>query len=331
MATELQLCIDGQPNLENGHSRKMSVLVGLPDQGCNADTGMIVLAGGYGSKMMSHVYVKMRNLFADIFNMIVLQCDYFGYQYVNNDFLDDPAVPEESIDAYHEMGPMQAMDHLIAIWAVMDRLEADGRSWDRNKIIFYGHSHGAYLGWLCNAFAPKLFSAIIDNSAYLFPYYIDQDRELERESSEKKGFMYHFYVSDHISDRQIYDLTYLYQRVKNEALILTFHGSEDTMISFQEKQNFVRNVPNTVIHKITPDNLKECFCRIDGVDHPFFNSAKHSLDADFLWFFLYVVQKYHLLKAWGERGLFTEKKFRTAKYWYTIRLLEGKPIMLRDH
>jgi hypothetical protein len=142
-------------------------------------------------------------------------------------------------------------------------------------------------------------------------------------------YPYRYYISDYINDKQIYDLQYLYKRVKNEALILTFHGSEDTMIPYKKKNDFVQQIPNAVMHKITPENLASCYFELKGVRHPFCYSATHSLDADFVWLFMWVIYKYSLIKAWGNRGTFQEKTFFTKAYRYDIKLQDGKPEMYR--
>jgi hypothetical protein len=78
MAQQLVLEMEAQHNLETGKSRTMKVYVGVPETGCNPDTGMVVLAGEYGSKTTSNIYVKLRNILSDTFNMIVIQCDFLA-------------------------------------------------------------------------------------------------------------------------------------------------------------------------------------------------------------------------------------------------------------
>ena len=44
----------------------------------NENTGMLVLIPGYGGNIDSHVFRKMREVFAEQYNFITVQCDYFG-------------------------------------------------------------------------------------------------------------------------------------------------------------------------------------------------------------------------------------------------------------
>ncbi len=55
------------------------------------------------------------------------------------------------------MGIMQAIDNISAVICIMEIIKDNCYKFNRNKIIIYGHSHGAYLAYLCNAFAPNLF------------------------------------------------------------------------------------------------------------------------------------------------------------------------------
>ena len=77
---------------------------------------------------------------------------------------------DEDLTNFNDMGIMQALDNISAIVTVIEIIKDNGYKFDESKIIIYGHSHGAYLGYLCNAFAPNLFSMIIDNSAWLFQH-----------------------------------------------------------------------------------------------------------------------------------------------------------------
>lgn len=322
-ALEQEYCIriEGQPLLRDNSPRWFDAYYSVPSAGVNEQTGMILVCGGYGSKITSNVYKKIRHLFRDRYNMIIVQCDYFGYTYMNNDYMYYDSIPPETAAFYNEMGVMQAMDHLCAIWEIMKLMSDAGTEFDHNKIIFYGHSHGAYLGYLCNALAPGLFSVIIENSAYLYPYHINHPREIPYiEDGVEKSLYYTYLISEIIEDTEIYDLKYIYQRVNNEALILSFHGSEDTMIPLEEKKNFMQTVRNSCLHIITPED----------VDHRIFYSAKHSLDVDFLQLFDFCVEHYGILQAWGVRGKFSKVKYYTSQYCYTVQLEKGKPVMIRE-
>ena len=50
----------------------------------NENTGMLVLIPGYGGNIDSHVFRKMREVFAEQYNFITVQCDYFGNRFMDS-------------------------------------------------------------------------------------------------------------------------------------------------------------------------------------------------------------------------------------------------------
>lgn len=320
MAMEYEIKFNGQPLFEKNEKRIVKMRLCEPMTGVNDKTGILVLSGGFGSKMDSNVWRKMRHMFADKYNFITLQVDYFGYCYMNHDFITMGTMPGESADCYNEMGPIQAMDHLRAICAVIDIEKRNDNIIDTGKILFFGHSHGAYLAYLCNAFAPKLFSVIIENSAYLFPYYIDRARKIQYYAGEELKEIYHYYIEDKVEDRCIYDLKYLYQRFHNTAQILSFHGTEDSMVTYDMKREFLQGVDNSILHQISSENS----------DNLVFGSATHSLDTNFFAFFGLVSSKYDLQNPLVTGGEFSKRVFRTPSFKYRIVMEEEYPIMYRE-
>ena len=72
---------------DNYSKRTFNIRLSTPDS-INNETGILLFIAGYGASSSSNVYEKMRNEFADKFNLITIQCDYFGYEYMQNDFWD---------------------------------------------------------------------------------------------------------------------------------------------------------------------------------------------------------------------------------------------------
>ena len=62
--------------------RKANIYFSEPEVGVNEDTGILLLIAGYGGNASSNVYKKMREQFADKYNLITVQCDYFGYEFM---------------------------------------------------------------------------------------------------------------------------------------------------------------------------------------------------------------------------------------------------------
>lgn len=72
----------GHPSIYSSNSRKLKVYFSEPDAGVNEDTGILLLIAGFGGNANSKVYNKMRAVFADKFNLITVQCNYFGWEFM---------------------------------------------------------------------------------------------------------------------------------------------------------------------------------------------------------------------------------------------------------
>ena len=195
--------IYSEKNNNKYSDRKLRVDYSVPNE-VNQETGILLLIAGYGGNIDSNVYKKMRNLFSDNYNLIVLQCSYFGSEFMQTPSFDEftnmyndmnvnkktsvlvngRSITEisyemnENLDNMNDMGPMQAIDNITAILAVIEEAKKNGIVVNSKKVIIYGQSHGAYLAYLCNRFCPNMFSLIIENSAYIFPLYLDTGRTI---------------------------------------------------------------------------------------------------------------------------------------------------------
>ena len=139
----------------------------------------------------------MREFFADQYSLVTIQCDFFGSEFMqssksftlknrNENVLgvlnseerdlvkrDSSRILEvlsthtvtlpviaklkEEQNHFNDMGFMQAIDIITAIEAVKIILKDNDFIFDDNKLIGFGHSHGAYLVHLCNRLAPLIF------------------------------------------------------------------------------------------------------------------------------------------------------------------------------
>lgn len=360
MAREHQVELFGQPagGRQEGkpcRERKYQIYFAEPENGMDENTGLLLLIAGYGGNARSRVYQKMRRVFADEYNLVTLQCDYLGWEFMQDQFhlfITDGLLREnlteeeyqllsedysgnkgilaekiltgyidlkETAGNYNEMGLWQAMDHLMAARVVLDIMRENGHPCPERRVYAYGQSHGAYLCYLCNFLAPGLFLGIIENSAYLFPYFMDVDREVivkgEQMTLRK---LFHYRVRDLETDRQSYDLERLYQGFQNQAEIVSYHGEEDTMIPLDRKKDFLQHVSGVTLYVVTRD-------MVDGV---VFQSAGHSLGADLLWLFRAAM---HDLEAnpterTGD-GTFYEQCFETDCYRYRVGWEMGIPLL----
>lgn len=353
MAKEYTIDIQGQPTRYSDQVRSIKMYFAEPEQGAGEHTGILLFIAGYGGHGMSNVYQKMRRVFADQYDLITVQCDYLGSQYMQNDqhlavteeMLRKVLSPREFRDLrkdytanqhllagkvlagyiplgecaqdYNEMGLGQAMDNLMAVKVLMDIIQENHIQYQDNRIYIYGQSHGAYLAYLCNYLAPGLFAGIVDNSAYLLPYFLEHDREVTKVGEVVTlQKWYHYLVSDQDWDPESYDLRSLYTDYQNHARIVVYHGEEDEMIPLAEKKAFLDTLSNVSLHVVTRE-------MVDGI---LFRSAAHSLGADLLKVFGEAIEE--LDGTVSETGFaFQNRFFETSRYRYEVDWQSGVPLL----
>ncbi|MBZ9624574.1 DUF2920 family protein [Clostridium sp. FP2] len=313
---------------DNYKDRKINIYFSEPDEGINSDTGILVFIAGFGGNASSNVYKKMRNELADKYNLVTIQCNYFGWQFMQqaekmvvpnidinqikqvfteedmkniyidgkfdfNEFLEkaikynlkitvNADLSGETLEDFNDMGIMQAIDNITAVLRVMAILYDNGYEFNAKKVIAYGHSHGAYLSYLCNAFAPTLFSLIIDNSAWMYPSYFKNNRYLIH-NADKFTLNFEFdYLAKKIDiDKELLSLSHIYSNFRNVCKIICYHGITDNLISSAQKSRFCEIVANCEYNEIS----------LNEVDGDIFKSTNHGLDADFLKLFDFIYNK----------------------------------------
>lgn len=338
--------------------RKLKIYFSIPEMGINDDTGLLLFIAGFDGQSNSNVYKKMRKEFSDEYNLVTIQCDYFGSEFMQmpknifvpkiekeelskvftNDemiklyrngqfdfksFLNigsnydikvkvEANLSEENIDNFNDMGILQAIDNITAVLNVMNVLYDNNYSFNSKKVIIYGHSQGAYLAYLCNAFAPKLFSLIIDNSAWLYPKYLQSGND--RVVSELIGKLtleikFDYLAKKLIDDMEVLELSYLYSKFENNCNIISYHGVTDELISCSEKKKFCDAIKKCKYNEITKEHI----------DNRVFKSSNHGLDADFIELFKYTMNNLNI-EFLKENKLDLEKEvtYKTDKHVYII-------------
>lgn len=324
MAKEHSFEMYGHPSIYNPKTRKLKIYFSEPYNGINDSTGILLLIAGFGGNANSNVYKKMRTYFSDNHNLVVVQCDYFGWEFmqkpnnisininkiellktfskseVNYIFQDNnfwerllevankynynifcSEILDENLSNFNDMGIMQAIDNISAVICIMEIIKDNCYKFNRNKIIIYGHSHGAYLAYLCNAFAPNLFSLIIDNSAWLFPIYLKHNRYVNSRYKNIVISTQYSYLARTLNyDEEILYLPFLYKKFKNNCNIICYHGTDDKLISNVDKKQFAKHVDKLTYNEISNDKI----------DNKVFRSTSHGLNADFIKMYDYVME-----------------------------------------
>lgn len=311
-----EIVIDGHPNIYNNSSRKLRIAYGIPET-TNNETGIILLVPGFGGNIDSNVYKKMRREFPEKYNSVVVQCSYFGDEFMQTpknfnmdisqvikekrkDSFTQKEILEvfeeekyiihateftnESIESFNDMGYMQAIDLLTTIACMEFILKGNNIVYNPLEIIGYGHSHGAYLLYLANFLNGNIFSLIVDNSGWIIPSYLQKDwnrRVITKIGKSQIITSYDYWIVDKIINMKIYDLKELYKNKKPNVLVYSFLGEDDELVSLEEKKEFINMFPNGNLEIISNKNI----------DNIIFNNTKHSLGADLLKLFEYVMGK----------------------------------------
>ena len=340
--------------VKQDEERKIKIYYSLPDDGVNEDTGILLLIAGFGANSNSNVYKKMRNKFADEYNLVTIQCDYFGWEFMQESYkirgcgtnkdifkiftknelesfyndgvfnfykfleisknykmdLEVEADLRENSKNFNDMGIMQAIDNITAVLSVINTLNNNGYIFNKNKIILYGYSHGAYLSYLCNAFAPTLFTLIIDNSSWLYPKYIYNDRILYGTVGKLNiKINFDYLAKKIIKDTKILDLKWLYSNFENNCNIISYHGISDELISNLDKKEFCNNIKKCKYQEISENKI----------DNVIFKSTSHGLDADFIKLFEYTMRNGDIkFEKSNSLELLDEVIFCTEKNEYII-------------
>ena len=282
-------------------NRNLRITYSLPNVEIKTSTGVLLLIPAYGGNLDSSVYRKMHRFFPDMYNMIVIQCDYFGIEYMGkmteqlSKFAEMAEIKEgkhwylkrlileENFASCNDMGIMQGTDIIRAMLYVINKLSAMGVVINYGKIITYGSSHGSYLGYLVNRLCPNLIQLVIDNSSYCQPEYLYKPRYMcYTISEEESDFLFEtlradiFYLimreRSHFLPDEFYNLNSLYQGFDNMCRILSFHGTDDNMVSIEEKRTLINNINYASLVEISRKD----------VDGKYFKNSGHGLGVDLL-------------------------------------------------
>ncbi|MGX8236978.1 DUF2920 family protein [Exiguobacterium undae] len=322
MSEQHSINITAHHNIYTGSSsRELRIDFSTPQNGVNERTGLLIFVPGFGGNIDSNVYTKMRKVFADKYNMVTIQCNYFGsvfMQSADHFNLKDAQVlktiftekelkeiskdsssllnklsekkivlpvvanMDESLEEFNDMSYMQAIDIITAVEAVKVILHDNKLLFNSNRIIGYGHSHGAYLLHLSNRLVPNLFSFLVDNSAWIEPVYLSNNRILYQNLYNLTLSIEFDYLVKKILEKNKQDLNLetLYGNFHGTTQILSFQGDKDNLVNHFEKKRVLENIQNS----------KFILVKEQDVDNIKYNSNSHGLDADFLELFSFALK-----------------------------------------
>jgi hypothetical protein len=372
LAKKYQIVIPAHPSIYHPSYRELKIDYFEPEQGINSETGFMLVISGFGkTDIDTPVSVEYNKQLSDNFNLVTVQCDFFGskymktieslgefksinfvinhdeikkifnknqiYQtYVNNDInigkllqfgseyeitIGANAELKETLEDFCDFGIMQAIDNLYALLHIISIFNKDGNILNTSRIFAYGESHGAYLCYLCNAFAPSLFSLIIDNSAWEVPkYYKILDRVVLYNIGKMRcNTRYDYLANYHITGTEVFDLASLYKQFENKCNIISFHGTTDTICNYLIKEKLCKSISRCKFISISPDK----------VDMDIFKTTDHCFDTNVVKMLGYVI-KSGIFPFESRRGFdLPEVEIRTHNNSYKIEYSSGFPSLER--
>ncbi|MFS0575518.1 hypothetical protein AB1K83_07790 [Sporosarcina sp. 179-K 3D1 HS] len=83
MASNQTISIPAHHNIYTGLSdRELQIEFYIPETGTSKETGLLLLVPGFGGNIDSKVYKKMRGQLADEYNLVTVQCSFFGREFM---------------------------------------------------------------------------------------------------------------------------------------------------------------------------------------------------------------------------------------------------------
>jgi hypothetical protein len=294
MGQEHRTSIPAHANIYDDSDRVMEISFTEPDGGITERTGLLLIIPGFGECGDLGTLHTMRNQLSNRYNMVVVQCLYFGSSFMGNiskpqfrvdmdilrtafsdqemNFVYDGTrldvnklidvgsnyhihlngeeLLNESLTEFNDMGIMQAIDNLSAVYAVQAILEDNEYHLDSNKMMVYGRGHGGYLAYLINALAPELFSHLFEQDAWIFPPYLDGVRELGGNKGKLTfTIRFDYYAKTVPFDRELLSLPILYTGFTNRATIHSYQNADIHPSALIPKKSFIQSTPRSTLHQ----------------------------------------------------------------------------------
>lgn len=190
---------------------------------------------------------------------------------------------------YESFGTLGALDHL-QVYADMVRR---GIPFDRNRVVAFGTSHGAYLAMMLLKFAPHTLSAVIENSCWVHAIETEMNNlwQPHRHYFDASGVRVHYsnhspWTRDDPSEPgclkphhlAIRDLREDHYDGAEGTAVISYHGIDDQMIPAALKQQFWDILAPRL-------DLSATMVTADRVDGRLFKNTKHGLDASLIGLF----------------------------------------------
>lgn len=190
---------------------------------------------------------------------------------------------------FESFGTLGALDHLQVYADIVRR----GIPFDRERVVAFGTSHGAYLAMMLLKFAPHTLSAVIENSCWVHAIETEMNNTWQphRHSFEAGGVkVYYSNYSPWTRDDpsapgylkpehlKVRDLREEHYDGTAGVSVVSYHGADDQMIPAGLKRSLWQVLERHV-------DLRATMVTEDMVDGRLFKNTKHGLDASLIGLF----------------------------------------------
>ncbi|MAT14877.1 MAG: hypothetical protein CMJ46_06355 [Planctomyces sp.] len=247
--------------------RKVTMYVYYPDgklENVKADTGLMLNLHNWGGT--NHTGAgDPRQLTAGL-NCIVISVDYL-----------QSGKWDEQEGAPYDFGYLQSIDALRALSHVYRELHAANIDFNTRRIMVSGGSGGGNVSLMCNKFAPRTFSCVVDicgmpklndDIAYNEPEGSKLDARYSRDPNSP------MYLAPGRQELHFVGNPAHLQKMKelgNEARIVVIHGTGDDICPYPDAVEMVENMKKAGL------KIEEFFVKESDLDGDIFKSTGHSL------------------------------------------------------
>jgi len=316
--------VEAQPWSFQSGKRTVKVLLHYPDgklENINQQTGLMLTLHNWGGNDCAGT--ANPNKLANRLNVVAICVNYL--QSGRKASIDSPEP--------YDVGYLQSLDALRALWFVFDGLKQSGRDFDEGRIFCTGGSGGGNVTLMANKLAPRTFACVIDLSgmnklsddiAFNLPGGTRLNARWSRDPNNSN------YLSpDHQEIRFVGHPAHVatMKKLGASSKILVVHGVDDAACLFRDAQEMVTNMRTAKL------DVEPYFISKDKVDGQVFTNTGHSLGnrTDIVF---HVATKYlspnspHTLRRQGPSDFERrdEIRYRTTNGEFVISYKKGLPV-----
>ena len=352
MSKEYEFEIYGHQTILSTENRKLKIYFSEPQLGVNEETGIVLFIAGFRGNANSNVYKKMRREFADKYNLITVQCDYLGWEFMQsseNPIIDiskeelEKQVGKENIEYIYEpefdlqklievcskykinLNAKEALEETLSNYNEMGLIQAIDNISAVLSVIEILKDNGydfnenkiILYGQSQGAYLSYLCNALAPS---LFSLLIDNSSWLIPQYLKSSRYLFNRYDNCMVTTEFNYlasTLDYDKEILSINSLYKKFRNECDVICYHGTNDNLISHNDKSklkyVMHKFYYNEVNE-----SKVDGKIFKSASHGLDADFLELFDYTIQGHKFEKRNTLSDIGEDVHYETEDNKYTV-------------